>query len=236
MAFALFATARCYGAPVDVSSIPFLSSPAAATVPASVSSMGTPAAVQLPDLDFAKWFAAAASADGPADPYDVTTWQQVDAFYAIARTPDGWKEACKKAGTAAGAQRSTGPELGALGCSNDPAVTLVQQFAVQLLGMRAEVALWIRGVPGHTRGGIAGRQGEARLMCGVDVIAREGGADSPYAAACAKALETAYASGDAKATFDAVGEAYRLVADEIARRDPTVDPEAAYYGTAAPKK
>lgn len=233
VALMLLGAARCYSANLDLSGLPVVGSTPAVVTPAHVASIGTPAAVTLPEIDFTKWFSAEGAEGAPADTYNPTTWSQVDAFFAASRTQAGWTEACKKAAEAAGAGRAANPEIGALACSADPAVTLVQRFAVQILGARTEVALWIRGVPGHSQGGISGRQGEIRLMCAVDVISREGGADSVYAQACAKALDTSYLAGDPAATFAALGEAYSLVAAEIAARDPEVASEPAYYPTAA---
>lgn len=236
VALALLGAARCYNSDMDTSGLPIIGAKASAKAPAYVSAMGTPAAVTLPEIDFTKWFSQEAAEGVPADAYSPTTWGQVDAFFAVARTQAGWTEACKKATEAAGAERATKPEIGALACSSDPAVTPIQRFAVQILGVRAEVALWIRGVPGHGRGGVSGRQGELRLMCAVDVIAREGGADSAYARACTLALDTSYTTGDNKATFDALGQAYTLVATEIASRDPKTAAEPAYYATASEQK
>ncbi len=208
--------------------IPFVPGDPAPSTPASVGNIGSIAEVKLPETDFAKWFPV----EPPADPYGSAHWLEVDAYFAAARTPTGWSDACKKAGAAAGADRTAKPELGALGCSDDASLAQVQRFALQLLGIRAETALWIRGVPGHSNAGIQGRQGEARLMCSNDVIAREGGEASPFALACEKALDQSYMAGNGSATFAALGEAFTLIAAEIARRDPTIDPEPASFGGA----
>ncbi len=235
VALMMLGTVKCYGA--DLASLPFVASKAAPPpAPAYVAAIGTPAAISLPEIDFKKWFTGETTADAPIDPYSPAQWQEVDAFFAVARTQAGWTEACKKASAAAGADRAANAEVGVLACSADPAVTPIQQFAVQILGTRAEVALWIRGVPGHSIGGISGRQGALRLACAVDVITREGGADSAYAQACKLALATAYAAGDGKATFDALGEAYKLVATEVAKRDPKTASEPAYFPTGGEKK
>ena len=84
-------------------------------------------------------------------------------------------------------------------------------------------------MPGHSLGGVQARQGELRLMCAIDVIAREGGPDSTYAQACGLALDASYGSGDAPATFDALGQAYGLAAADIAARDTTTESEPAFY-------
>ena len=102
-----------------------------------------------------------------------------------------------------------------------------------VLNAQAEVALWIRGVPGHSLGGIQARQGELRLMCTTAVIAREGGPESTYAEACTLALDAGYMNGDGPATFDALAEAYALAAADIAVRDATTDPEPAFYAVAS---
>jgi hypothetical protein len=227
----LFGTVRLYGLDWEHVQIPLVSGGGAvAAAPASVQAIGKPAEVKLPEIDFKKWFQADA-----VDPYDPQVWAAVDAFYAVAGTKDGWVAACKAASAGAGKERPAAGDIGALGCSDSPAVTLVQQFQVSILGARAEVALWVRGVPGHGTAGIEGRQGEIRLACRNDVIAREGGAASPYAAACAKALDAGWKTGDGPATFTALGEAYKLVAAEIAKRDPTIDPEPAFYGAEVKK-
>ncbi len=232
LALLLLGSARCYArTDWENAKIPFLSGTAAAVAPASVGSIGKPAEVALPETDFAKWF----SVEPTADPYDPTVWIAVDTFFASASTPSGWAEACKKAGAAAGGDRAAKLELGALGCSDNANVTLIQRFALQVLGTRAEVALWVRGVPGHGNAGIQGRQGELRLICAIDVVAREGGPGSVFAQACAKALDQAYTLGDGATTFLTLGDAYKLVATEIAKRDPTIDPEPATFGAAAKK-
>lgn len=233
VALLLLGTARCYGASLDLSGVPVLGAQPVASTPAYVSAMGTPAAVTFPEMDLSKWFTAEAPESGaPADEYDPGFWAEVDAFFAASRTPAGWSEACKKASDAAGADRATKPETGALACSANPAVTPVQHFAAQVLGARAALALWVRGVPGYSQGSVSGRQGEIRLMCSVAVIAREGGADSAYEQACTRALDTSYITGNPAATFAALGEAYSLVAAEIATRDPKTASEPAYYPAA----
>ena len=228
----LLGTSRCYAnTDWDNVTIPFLSGAASVPEPASVGAIGKPSDPALPDTDFTKWFAT----DPAADPYDPAVWKAIDGFFASASTSAGWADACKKAGAAAGADRVAKPEIGALACSDNPNVTLIQRFALQLLGTRAEVALWIRGVPGHGNAGIEGRQGELRLMCAVDVIAREGGDSSPFTQACAKALDQSYRTGGGAATFKALGDAYALVSAEIAKRDPTVDAEAATFAVEVKK-
>lgn len=215
--------------------IPFLSAQPAPTTPAYVETIATPAPVQVPEVDMSTWFAdPEAAADGSAaDPYSPDIWGQVAAFIDESQTPGGWAETCKVASTAAGSDRTAEPELGALACSDIASVTAVQQFAAMVLGAQAEVALWMRGVPGHSLGGIQARQGELRLMCGVDVIAREGGPDSTYAQACSLAFDSSYTTGDGPATFDALGQAYALAAADIAARDATTESEAAFYTVAA---
>ncbi len=233
VALLLLGTARCYGASIDIAGLPVVGAQPAPAAPAYVTSMGTPAAVTLPEMDLSRWFSTEAPESGaPADTYDPAFWAEVEAFFAASRTPAGWAEACKKASDAAGADRATKSEIGALACSANPAVPPVQRFAVQVLGARAALALWIRGTPGSSQGAVSGRQGEARLMCSVDVIAREGGAGSAYEQACTKALDTSYLTGDPAATFAALGEAFSLIAAEIAVRDPKTASEPAYYATA----
>lgn len=40
--------------------------------------------------------------------------------------------------------------------------------------------------------------------------------------------------GDGNTTFVALADAYKLVAAEVARRDPTIDPEPAVFGVPLP--
>ena len=231
---ALIGTARCYNADLAKSLAgvpivgPLVEPPA--TVPAYVNTIGTPAASALPETDFATWFPV----DPAADPYNPATWKAIQSYMAHAHTQAGWAEVCKKIGEAAGGDRSAKPALGALSCSSDGTVTEFQQFAAQVLATRAAVALWVKGAPGGALGGIQGRQGEIRLLCATTVLARQG-PTSPWTSACAKALDTSYLAGDGAATFAALGEAYTAAAAEIAKLDPTVDPEPGYFGD-APKK
>jgi len=237
VALALLFSARCYNADLvgALSGLPVVGpmvSGPPPPVPSYVTALGTPAAVKLPDADLSKWF----TADSAADPYDPAKWSVVSQFLANAGDQAGWTQVCKKAAEAAGADRAAKPELGALACSADPSVTRLQQLAVQVLETQAAVALWIKGAPGGTLGAIQGHQGEIRILCSVDTAARQG-ADSPFAQACAKALDTSYATAnDGKTTFTALGDAYKLVAAEIAKRDPKVAQEPGYYGAAAATK
>jgi hypothetical protein len=224
----LLSTAGCLQLDVEDSPVTALIFPPPMTpTPTYVDAIGTPAAVELPDADFTTWF----STEEGRDPYDQATWQHVAAVYAQGGTSEGWKAVCEATGSAAPGERTQEPLLGALGCSDDPSVTIVQRFALQLLGTQAHTALWIRGVPGFSASGIEARIAELRVMCAVDVVAREGGEESPYSRACALAMDASYKDGDGPATFTALGDAYAIVADEIARRDPTVDAEPAFFAT-----
>lgn len=234
VALSLFLSARCYNADMvgALGGLPIVGpmvSPPAAT-PGYVASMGTPAATSLPDTDPAKWFAP----DAAADPYDATKWTAIQAYLANASTQAGWAEVCKKIAGSAGADRSANPQLGALACSADASVTRLQTLAIDILRAQAVTALWIKGAPGGSLGAIQGVQGEIRVFCTTDVASREE-AGSPLVQACAKALDTAYVTGDAKATFTALGDAYTLVATEIATRDPKTAQEPAYFGAPAKK-
>jgi hypothetical protein len=230
--------------------IPFLTPEAVPTTPSYVEAIGTPAPVELPEVDMSTWFVepdaageevVEESAEEPGegelepavDPYDPVKWQQIAGFLEHVRSQSGWAEGCAIATGAAGADRTAAPLVGALACSDIASVTLVQQFAAGVLAAQAELALWIRGVPGRSPAGVEARQGELRLMCSVDVIAREGEQASTYAQACALALDASYRSGDAPATFAALGEAYALAAADIAARDATTDEEPGYYAVAA---
>lgn len=231
----LLSSARCYNADLvgALSGLPVVGpivSPPAPT-PAYVNAIGTPAPVKLPDVDPAKWFATEAS----ADPYDPAKWTQVQQFLASADTAAGWAEVCKKMSAAAGSDRSAKPEPGALACSADPSVTRLQQLAVRLFEGQAAVALWLKGAPGASVGAIQGIQGEIRLICSIDTASRQG-ADSPITQACAKGMDAAYlTANDGKTTFTAFADAYKLVATEIAKQDPKVAQEPAYFGATATK-
>jgi hypothetical protein len=228
---ALVGTARCYNADYAASlgGLPvvgaMVSPPPVA--PAYVNAIGTPAAVAVPETDFTKWFPT----DAAVDPLDPAIWAGIDAFLATTGTQAGWAEACKKAGSAAGADRATNARIGALGCSSDASVTQFQQFAAKVLETQAAVALWMKGAPGGTLSAIQGRQGEVRVLCNSSLVSRQP-ATSPFVEACAKALDASYLSNGGDVTFGAIGEAYLLVADEIARLDPTVDAEPGYFGEA----
>lgn len=195
--------------------------------PQYASKIGSVAPASLPETDFTTWFPT----DAAADPYDVTTWTAIEAYVSASKTQAGWTDVCKKVAEASGTDRAANPLLGALACSDDPTVTQLQKFAMQLVGTRGMVALWMKGASGASTGAIQARQAEMRLSCAVEVVARQGGADGPFGQACAKAFDTAYLGGDGTTTFAALGEAYTLVAAEIARRDATIDPEPGYFGT-----
>jgi hypothetical protein len=224
--FALLLVARCADADVSQSlaALPVVGpivSPSA-TVASPVKS--TPAPAAAPAADVKAWFAADIK-----DPYNATLWKSVDDTLAGAGSRDGWTAFCRLVSTAAGQDRAAAPDLGALACSKDGTVTALQRFAVHVLQLRAAVALYVKGAPGASSFGIQARQGIVRLDCAVDVVARQGGPDSPFGSACAKALDVAYLSGDVSATFTALGEAYHASAAEIARLAPAIDTEPGWF-------
>jgi hypothetical protein len=238
VAFALFGLLRLSTADLEHAQIPFLSAAQASSgLAASAQVMGTPAAVALPAADPASWFAAAV-AEASSDPTDPAKWAAVRQFAAAASTVGGWAEACKKAGASAGTDRKAKPELGALACSEDPTVTTLQRFALQLLAAEADVALWLHGVSGSDDGGVAGRLAEIRHSCENELPSRLAGPESPYTAACAAVLAKTTLPGDANGLFTALGEGFALVAGDLAARDATIDPEPAKVadgtGTATP--
>lgn len=185
----------------------------------SAESLGTPSAVALPESDPSTWFATEAGAPAP--------WLDIQLFAAATSTPGGWAEACKAVSAVAGADRAATPALGALACSTDPAVTELQQFAVELLAAQAEVALWLQGIPGHDAGVVAARLAEVRQACENGLPSRLAGAESPYLAACTASLTTTPLAASADALQASLGEAYALVAADLAVRDPEIDAEAA---------
>ena len=227
VAFALFGVLRLSTVDLEHTQIPFLSAAQAATGPAaSTLAIGTPAAVTLPEADPATWFAAPTEG-ASTDPTDPVKWTAVRQFATAAGTPGGWAEACKKAGTTAGTDRNAKPELGALGCSSDATVTSLQRFAIQLLAGQAEVALWLHGVPGSDAGAVAGRLAEIRHACENELPSRQSGPESAYTVACAKGLAETTLPASGNALFTALGEAYALVANDLAARDVTIDAEPA---------
>jgi hypothetical protein len=198
------------------------------TTPAYIEAIGTPAPAALPEVDFAAWFAEDPAPNAAAS----ETWQQMDLVAITGATASGWAEVCKKAGTAAGSDRAASPLPGALACSSDATVTQMQRFALELLGLRAAVGLWMRG--DRSIAAIQARQGQIRMTCSTQVVARQGPGENPWTGACAQALDASYLSGDGPATLDAAIAAYAGVAAEIARLDPEVDAEPGYFGTPAP--
>lgn len=221
-------SARCYNADLEgaLGGLPIVGAMVSPpqTTPSYVQAIGTPAANTLPEADMKTWFAAE-----PTDPLAVETWRAIATFASIAGTKAGWAGACKKASESVGADRAADVSLGALACSSDGTVTAIQRFAVALLAMRAEVAFYLRGAPGSSLAAIGSRQGELRVLCSVDIVARQGGASSPLGGACAQALEASYLAGDAPATFAALGAAYSAVAAEIATRDSKTSSEPGYF-------
>ena len=225
-------TARCYnadfaGAAAGLPIVGAMVQPQA-TTPAYVKAIGTAAPSKLPAADLSKWFPANAP-----DPYDPVMWASVRDVLAFSGTQAGFAEVCKLASTAAGANRTAHAEVGAIACSADPSVTGEQPFAIKLLQARAELALWVKGAPGSSVQAIGGIQGEIVVLCGGDAIARNGGATSPFGQACAKAADTAYLQGDAKTTFTALGDAFTLIAGDIATKDPKVASQPAFFGATA---
>lgn len=234
VAFMMLGSARCYGADLAASmaGIPIVGAmiEPPVPVPAYVADIGKPAPTALPESDPKTWLAASPATDGSApDEYGVERWRDTAVVAEVGGTQAGWTEVCKKVSASAGAERTTDPNLGALACSANPTVTAIQRTALAMLGMRAHVALYVRGAPGAGLAAIEARQGELRVACAIDVIARQGDAGTPFRDACTKALATAYREGDAPATFDALGEAFAAVAAEIARIDPKTAADPAYF-------
>ena len=228
----LFGTARCANADfaAALGGVPFVGPMVVPqpTTPAYLEAIGTPAPAALPDVDFAVWFAEDPAPNAAAS----ATWQQMDVAAVAGATAGGWAELCKKAGTASGADRAAAPLPGALACSSDATVTQMQRFALELLGLRAAVGLWMRG--DRSIAAIQARQGHVRISCSTHVIARQGPGENPWTQACELALDASYLAGDGPATLDAAIAAYVAVAGEIARLDPEVDAEPGYFGAAAP--
>ncbi|GMV85487.1 MAG: hypothetical protein AMXMBFR80_13420 [Dehalococcoidia bacterium] len=226
----LLGTARCASADLAAAlgGVPFVGGIVAPQpgTPAYLRAIGTPAPVSLPEVDFTAWFAE----EPPPDAAASETWQHMELIAVAGAGASGWAEVCKEAASAAGSDRAASPLVGALACSSDPTVTRMQRFALELLGARAAVGLWMRG--DRSVATIQGRQGQLRLSCSAQVIARQGPPDNPWTRACELALDASYLDGDGPATLDALIEAYTLVAAEIARLDPDIDTEPGYFGAA----
>lgn len=236
LALAFLATARCYTGDLvaGVAAIPIVGPIVVPSpVPAYVAAIGTPAPLELPNTDPKTWFPAP---DGPAT--KESDWEQMALAAAAARTPAGWAAFCAKA-TAAVRELTGNPEtarvdsplLGALACSEDPSVTLVQRLALDLFALRAVVVLWSLGAPNANIAAIQARQAALRLTC----AGLPAGVIDPAAVAnaCTAGLDTGYLAGDAKATIDAVEAAYAAVAGAIAARDPAVAEQPGAFGTEA---
>lgn len=230
---AFLGTARCYNAALASAfgAVPIVGAmvqpPDAA--PAYLKAVGTPAPSTLPESDPATWFPA----EAPADPYSAALWRDIKLFATIAQTQQGWTDACKKISGAVGEDRTASPKLGALACSSDPTVTQFQQFAVHLLAAQASLALWIKGENDGSLAAVQARQAELRVFCTTSVVARQGPPETAWSQACAKGLDASYLKGDGPATFTALGDAYTLAANEIAKLDPKVSQEPGYFGAAA---
>jgi hypothetical protein len=229
-------TARCYNADfaTALGGLPIVGPIVVPTqpVPEYVKAIGTPAPATLPESDYETWYATEEAAEG-ADPMSVEIWKQIQAFAPIASSKAGWAEACKAISGVAGTDRAANSRLGALACSDDATVTQMQQFALHLLGAQASVALWVKGEPNGSTGAIQARQAELRVLCATSVIARQGPEATTWTEACDKAMDASYIAGDGPSTFAALGEAYQLVADELARLDPEIDQEPGYFGAEA---
>ena len=233
MLLSFLGTARCYNADLAaaVGGLPIVGPIVVPTqpVPAYVKAIGTPAVAELPQADYAKWF----STEDGADPLDVAVWKEIEAFVPIASSKTGWADACKAVSGVAGTDRTANANLGALACSSDATVTQMQQFAVKVLGAQAAVALWIKGELNGSTGAIQARQAELRVLCATSVVARQGPEATTWIDACEKVMDASYLTGDGPATFNAIGEAYALVATELARLDPEIDQEPGYFGADA---
>ncbi len=194
---------------------------AAAPAAAYLDSIGTAAPVALAEaIDFTGWFPAA------TEPRESAVWRAIDAAVVEAGTPAGWAALCKQASAAVGADRTADPQLGALACSADVAVTGLQGLALQVLATQAAVALWMTGEPGFVASTIDGRQGELRLACEAGLLPPHD-VDSSLGQACAAAVDLAWQSGDGATTLASLGTAYSAIASEIALRDPETDLEPA---------
>ncbi len=201
---------------------------AAAPAAAYLDSIGTAAPVALADaIDFTGWFPAA------TEPRESPVWRAIDAAAVEAGTPAGWAALCAQASAAVGADRTADPQLGALACSADVAVTGLQSFALQVLATQAAVALWMTGEPGFVASTIDGRQGELRLACEAGLLPPHD-VDSSLGQACIAALDLAWQSGDGDTTLASLETAYSAIASEIALRDPETDLEPASAAAGEP--
>lgn len=224
VALALLGVAALYRANPAAMSLPGLSGSGVPDAPGYVDQIGTPAPVEIP-ADPSAWFPE----EPGGDPYDPGRWSTIDAALAGAFTPAGWAALCGAAAASAGADRAANPLPGALACSSLPAVTAIQEAAARILAIQAAVALWMRGVPGYGPAAIEARQAVLRHLCEAGPLGRDGQIPPE---ACSLPLDASWREGDGATTFDAAGEAYRLLADEIAVRDPETAAEPAFYEAA----
>lgn len=219
-------TARCYHTDfaAAVGGVPFVGPivvPPDPT-PAYVAAIGTPAPLEpLAEPGVETWWPEDA-AETPSTLRDARAW------LVAGQNAAGWAELCAAAGDAAGTERDpASPNLSALGCSDDPSVTRMQQFAILVLRLDPELQRYLGGVPGSSQAEFEATLAQVRVECAAGYASRVVGTEA-VAAACA--LPDAWAvEGIAALLLDAVRTAYAGLATEIATLDPTVDDAPSFF-------
>src|SRR5690606_24725010 len=129
-------------------------------VPGYVASIGTPAPLEpLSDPGVETWW--------PEDPEEASSTLQDARHWLVAgQTRAGWAELCGAASEAVGAERDPAtPQLSALACSANPAVTRLQQFAILVLRLDPESQLFLAGAPGSSRADFESTLAQIRVEC-----------------------------------------------------------------------
>lgn len=219
-------TARCYHTDfaAAVGGMPFVGPmviPPDPT-PEYVAAIGTPAPLStLAEPNVETWW--------PENPEEnPSTLRHAREWLVAGQNPAGWTQLCAAAGDAVGAERDlAAPNRSALGCSNDPSVTRLQQFAILVLRLDPELQRYLGGAPGSSHAEFEATLAQVRVECGAGYASRVIGTE-PVAAACA--LPDVWALGtDATALLESVRAAYGGLATEIATLDPTIDDVPSFF-------
>ena len=219
-------TARCYHTDfaAAVGGVPFVGPivvPPDPT-PEYVAAIGTPAPLEpLAEPNVETWW--------PEDTEETaSTLRDARAWLVAGQNAAGWTELCAAAGDAAGAERdASAPNVSALGCSDDPSVTRLQQFAILVLRLDPELQRYLGGVPGSSQAEFEATLAQVRVECVAGYASRVIRTEA-VAAACA--LPDAWgAGGDAAALLETVRAVYTRLATEVASLDPTVDDAPSFF-------
>lgn len=218
-------TARCYHTDfaAAVGGVPIVGAIVVppAQAPAYIEAIGTPAPLEpLAEPGVETWW--------PEDPEELSTLRDGRNWLVAGQNHAGWTALCGSAGDAAGGDRDpASPLVSALGCSDDPSVTRLQQFAILVLRIDPELQRYLGGVPGSSRAEFESTLAQVRVECTAGYASRAIGTAS-VATACA--LPDSWATGgDATALLDLARAAYLGLATDIATLDPTVDDAPSFF-------